>query len=719
MDIDPQLTSNALCALVYLVLTTLLAFHSKATLPVRLLMAACAATGVWAAAAVLTSLVAIELGSLLPVLEVLQISTWLAFLLSAYRAGLSDHRLPTNFRRLAGLGVAASLALVLGDVLLPILRPWSAGLLNGHSLLIPGLYGRTLLTIGGLTLLEVLLRQARAENLWRLKYLYLGVGGIFAYELFVYSEALLFNRVDPLLSASRGAVALIAAPLIAYAAARNTAWSSELNIARRAVIDSTALVGVGLYLVAAGALGLALRASGGDWGALLQVALLFTAILLLVVILSSPSARTVFKRRLTRYLFTHRHDYREQWHLFAEAMASGESDRTLREQALLALAGVVDSRNSGLWLMESDTLVPAALVHLPAEADETAGQAFLEALESHPESVVDLTTRDAGGLANCLPDWIRAWEGAWLLLRLVHHRRVIGFVVLGRSRTQKELHPEDKELLTTGILHIASFLAAELLTLSIEESRSFAAMSRQTAFIAHDLRNLTNELSLTLVNARRHIENPEFRRDMLLSMGDSVDGMQRLLDRLRETRVESETAQPDSADRITGSLPPDPNETPHTTDIASAVQRTLRKRSAHRATLTWELDDESLHHVIGDPDRINAICGHLIQNALEAAGPKGWVQVGLHWASGQSVLSVTDNGPGMTPAYLREHLFHPFHSSKKSGFGLGLYECRVIARELKGDLSIESKPGVGTTARLRLPSVQAPPARSEEAHEHA
>jgi signal transduction histidine kinase len=57
----------------------------------------------------------------------------------------------------------------------------------------------------------------------------------------------------------------------------------------------------------------------------------------------------------------------------------------------------------------------------------------------------------------------------------------------------------------------------------------------------------------------------------------------------------------------------------------------------------------------------------------------------------------------MAPDFLRERLLHPFRSSKRKGFGIGLYECRQLARALGGGLAIDSQPGEGTVARLWLP----------------
>ena len=71
---------------------------------------------------------------------------------------------------------------------------------------------------------------------------------------------------------------------------------------------------------------------------------------------------------------------------------------------------------------------------------------------------------------------------------------------------------------------------------------------------------------------------------------------------------------------------------------------------------------------------------------------------------GSSVLlEVRDDGPGMDERRLADRLRHPFQSNKAGGFGIGLFECREFARELGGELTFETAPGAGTTARLRLP----------------
>jgi putative PEP-CTERM system histidine kinase len=280
---------------------------------------------------------------------------------------------------------------------------------------------------------------------------------------------------------------------------------------------------------------------------------------------------------------------------------------------------------------------------------------------------------------------------AWIVVPLVRER-LVGFVLLSRPRAQRTLPAEDAELLRIAGLHAASALLADQRARRLGEVQRFEEVSRGLAFVAHDLRNVANELTLTLANARKHIASPEFQRDLLLTMEDSVRGMQRLLDKVARRRREGAESEP--------------------IDLAQLVVATVHMRRGGDASLALEHEPSEVLPVAADPERLAAMSGHLIQNAIDAAGARGHVTVRLRRAGDAALLEVEDDGPGMAPDLLRDRLLHPFQSTKPGGFGLGLFECRETARELGGDLAVESEPGRGTVARLRLPlaKLETPPA---------
>ena len=137
------------------------------------------------------------------------------------------------------------------------------------------LLGHLGLAITGLMLIEQLFRNTRPEKRWAVKYLYFGIGALFIYDFFLYSDALLFRQVDGTLWEARGFISAILVPMVAVAAARNPSWSVTIFVSRRVVFHTTALLGSGAYLLVMSAVGYYIRLYGGTWGKAAQIIFLF------------------------------------------------------------------------------------------------------------------------------------------------------------------------------------------------------------------------------------------------------------------------------------------------------------------------------------------------------------------------------------------------------------------------------------------------------------
>ncbi|MSQ21631.1 MAG: hypothetical protein EXR39_19360 [Betaproteobacteria bacterium] len=68
-----------------------------------------------------------------------------------------------------------------------------------------------------------------------------------------------------------------------------------------------------------------------------------------------------------------------------------------------------------------------------------------------------------------------------------------------------------------------------------------------------------------------------------------------------------------------------------------------------------------------------------------------------------AVVAVTDTGIGMSPEFIREHLFKPFQSTKNSGMGIGAYESARYVNSIGGHITVDSKQESGTCIRVHLP----------------
>ena len=129
--------------------------------------------------------------------------------------------------------------------------------------------------------------------------------------------------------------------------------------------------------------------------------------------------------------------------------------------------------------------------------------------------------------------------------------------------------------------------------------------------------------------------------------------------------------------------------------------------------------DPSLPPVLGNPDALVQVLINLIANAVDACrgAPSPTVIIRTRFASGLQLhagedgkpvrlpieLRVSDNGPGIDPA-MREHVFEPFVTTKKSGQGLGLALVRRLGRDMNGRIGHDRDDAGGWTHfRVHLP----------------
>jgi two-component system, NtrC family, C4-dicarboxylate transport sensor histidine kinase DctB len=106
--------------------------------------------------------------------------------------------------------------------------------------------------------------------------------------------------------------------------------------------------------------------------------------------------------------------------------------------------------------------------------------------------------------------------------------------------------------------------------------------------------------------------------------------------------------------------------------------------------------------VIGDQGKLEQVFVNLIQNAMDAIGDGGRIDIGADVAEGKATITIRDNGPGIS-ADVRKRLFQPFTTSKEDGLGLGLVICRDIVAEFGGELVlVPSKSGTAFALTLKV-----------------
>ncbi len=552
-------------------------------------------------------------------------------------------------------------------------------------------------SVVGLMLVEQLFRNTSADRRWAVKYLCLGIGAIFAYDFVLYADAVLFNRIDNAIWTGRGAANAIAVPLIAVAAARNREWKTNLFVSRQIVFHSTALLGVGVYLLVMAGAGYYLRTVGGEWGTALRFVFSFAGLLLLIVIIGSAGIRSRLKLFLSKHFYRNKYDYGEVWLSFTNRLSQGDTNPgELRETMLRAVADIMDATGAVMWQKSvNDAFVVAANW-------EVDGQVLREIPSDHPiigalkpgNLIIDVRAEAEDATidgSSRVPMWLLEFPRAWLLVPIVHRDELLAILLLCEPRAQQRLSWEDRTLLGTLGRQAASYLALMHATEELTDSRQFDAFNRLSAFLVHDLKNVVAQLSLVTRNAERHGGNPEFIADAFNTIGDAVAKMNRMLNNLKHTHA-------GPTDLL---------------DIDRAVQEAVKNAANRLPRPSLELVQVGTR-VFGNRDRLLATLEHLLQNAQEATPEDGHVSVRVARIDHHVVIEVTDSGCGMTPEFIQNRLFKPFETTKgKGGMGIGVYESLHVARDMGGRLTVESSPGRGAVFRLWIPEAEASRAASD------
>ncbi len=671
--------SYAIAALAFLLLCVLLLTGWRGRAHGVALALACASTVLWSAACAWQA-DAVAAAPLLPaLLEIVRNGAWSAFLLM-----LLGHLKRDDGRLLYQLKPLLLLVAVIYGVFLVATILGATELAPFDSLgLLPGMMTRVGLAVLGMLLVEQLYRNKPSHERWAIKFACLGIGGMFVFDFYLYSDALLFRRLNGEIWAARGLVNALTVPLIAISAARSSSWSSEIAVSRRLLFHSAALLGSAVYLLLMGSAGYYLRFFGGQWGSVMQLAFLFGASVLLAGILFSGSFRAWLKVFISKHFYSYNYDYREEWLRFTRTLSVDGPG--LGERSIQAVGELVESPGGALWIRrESGCCEVAAHWHIPPPSFSEPGNSPFCLYLENKQWVIDLQEyADKPELYGnvAIPDALRLFVRGWLIVPLILQGRLFGFVVLLQPRSKISLNWEVIDLLKIAGSQAASYLAQQEAATALMFARQFESFNRMSTFVVHDLKNLVSQLSLLSLNAEKHKHNPEFQQDMLETVSHSVQKMKLLLQKLGRT--------------------PAP-ERPLPLEIDQVVQQAVALKAAFEPRPSLEIAQPGLT-VLADRERLERVLGHLIQNAIEATPKDGQVAIRLSGQDGAVLVEISDTGQGMSADFIHERLFKPFDSTKSAGMGIGAFESRQYIRELGGQLDVRSQPLAGTTFRVLLP----------------
>jgi signal transduction histidine kinase/CheY-like chemotaxis protein len=324
-------------------------------------------------------------------------------------------------------------------------------------------------------------------------------------------------------------------------------------------------------------------------------------------------------------------------------------------------------------------------------------------------------------------EWLRA-NGVDLVVPVVSSaRRLHGFLLLGRRRSETPYTPTDRRLLEAiGEQVAASYetfvlrqqkrrLFEKVAELEVSERR--AQEAREAALVANRaksvfLANMSHELRTPLngilgfaqLMERKSARDAEDRESLAIisKSGEHLLGL--IDDVLSLSKIE--------AGKLSLTVSAfDPGV------LLAAVLDVARPRVSPGVALSLEARGFP-RFVSGDEGKLRQVLLNLLSNAVRLTA-RGRVALHARWESGRALFEVEDTGPGIPPAELGR-LFEPFTQTdagarSQEGTGLGLALSRQLARLMGGDITVESVPGKGSAFRVEvaLPASESSSARAE------
>jgi len=539
--------------------------------------------------------------------------------------------------------------------------------------------------------LERTLRISRGHIRWQIKFMIIGLGGVFALRIYTGGQTLMFRAVDMGLEIVNAFGLIVANILIARSLFRLKILSIEFYPSQAVLYSSFTVILAGIYFIVVGILVNLFRYFNLGQALALRVFFVFLAFLGLFVLLFSDRVRHKIKYFISTHFKRPTYDYRKEWMKFTEETSMITDPDTLCMKVARMISDTLEVLSVTIWLFDEnyDRLKPLGSTifsnsGIGHRISDEVGTKLIQALKDK-EGPVDLDDPKISWAEDLKQSMPEAFQEARIryCVRLSAGGRFLGLITLGERVGYESFSFEEFDLLKTMADQIAGSLLNLKLAEELRKSKEMEAFQTISAFMIHDLKNLASTLSLTMQNLPVHFENPEFREDALRIINQSVTKVNNMCAQLSmlSKKIELKKVETDLNELILRSIP--------------------SINGGENILVSHEL--LPIPKIFVDPEQIQKVITNLIINAREALINGGMINIKTFKKEAWAIISVSDNGCGMSKEFMEQSLFKPFKTTKKQGMGIGLYQSKTIVEAHGGRIEVESQEGKGSTFRVLLP----------------
>jgi len=537
--------------------------------------------------------------------------------------------------------------------------------------------------------LENTLRSSSGSKRWQIKYVVFGIGAIISFFIYLASQALLFSTINIISIPLTSSVILISSSIMALFIIRHRLMDVDIFISRYVIYNSMTIVIVGLYLLSVGVITQGIRYFNIPLNYFFATLFVFMSALFLVILLFSASLRRRIQLFINRHFYSHKYEFRDKWMESIERIsAKGSIDEVVKTFAEM-ISETMEPKQIYLWLY--DTVSQNYLSGSEGLAEECKRINQSHPLIKHirgnkePFQINDPAQKVISAEEYKDIEFLTSKTATVLCSPLIADDEIIGFILLGEDIAGESYGQDDFQLLKAISTQAAVRIKNIRLINEIMSIKEIEAFGRMSSFIMHDLKNLTNSLSLVSQNAKHNINNPEFQQDAIKTIDATVKRMQMLINRLSGVPKGLEIKK-------------------RSTDMKGIIGNAIKKitlSGVNNVSIVEKIDN--LPQISVDPHAMEMVFLNILKNAYEAIDRDGKIIVHAALDNRNVCVTISDNGGGMPNEFIEKKLFKPFKTTKNGGLGIGLFQCKAVVEAHGGGIEVESEVGKGTVFRVRLP----------------
>lgn len=541
--------------------------------------------------------------------------------------------------------------------------------------------------------LERTFRAAAGTMRWRIKFFIIGLTVIFGARIYTRTQALLFENYNLGLTNVETAGLLVGCVLVAGGYIRSGFAETDIYPSRTVLRTSLTLVLSGAYLVVVGVFAQIVAHFGGAPSFPLVAFVVLVGIAALALLVLSDRVRQTIESFVSRHFKRPRHDFRQIWTRCARSMSAVLDENNLCMTSSRLISEIFGALAVSVWLLDKQEK-ELTCVFSTVESKNNRANDSVVALSGEELKAIGVKERPRPfELEKANRQWrdslgkigagIFPIGGNRVFVPLRAGDHFLGLLILADRVKAVPYTHEEMDLLQCLGDEVAANLLNIRLTRESMDRKELEAFQTMSTFFIHDLKNAASTLGLMLQNLPTHFADPAFREDALRGMSTTVDRINQMISRLSAFREE---------------LRPKPVQV----DVNLLVTETLRDLNGSvLANVVTNFD--TLPDIKADRNQLQSVITNLLLNARDAAGPEGKISIETKKSSSWITLLVSDNGCGMTAAFIKDSLFRPFQTTKKTGLGVGLFQTKMIVEAHYGSIRVKSHPGSGTTFEVNLP----------------